>query len=510
MENNSRLAKSTNNILFGILHKGIMLVLTFVSRTIFIQVLSAEYLGINGLFTDILTVLSMADLGLSTAMAYSFYEPLATKDMPRLAALTNFYKKIYSTIALVIAIVGISLLPFLKYLVNTDKEIPFLEVYYLIFLLNTVVSYLFVYKSTIIAADQKSYIISKYNLFVNLSKVIAQIIILYVTHNYMAYLGVTVATTLINNLLLSHKADCMYPCIKEKCVLDEKSRKDIFSNIKALFTYKLSSVLLNGTDNILISAMIGTLSVGIYSNYHMITYNLLTISNLVYNNITASIGNIIVKENTDRAHDTFKLLQMISFWISGVFTICLLLLSQDFICIWIGLDYLVTGGTLFAIALNFYFDLCTPPVLSFREATGLFQKTNYVMLISALLNLVLSILLGQYFGLTGIFMATFLAKVFTVFWYEPNLLYKLYFKTNPGKYYFSHGINLVIVIGSILLLNQLVPAIDCSSWSNLILKGILIFSIANIIYLFRYYKTPEFWQLRKKIGNLFGKHIHHH
>lgn len=505
MENNSRLVNSVNNIIYGMINKIIMLILTFISRTVFVHALSTEYLGINGLFTDVLTLLSLADLGLGTAMAYSFYKPLAEKDEKQLAALTHFYKRIYSFIAISVASVGIILLPFIKHIVNTDKYIPLLEVYYLVFLANTVISYLFVYKSTIIAADQKSHLISKYTLCVNFTKVIIQILILYLTSNYLAYIIINVLATLTNNLLLSHKADTLYPYTKQKAILDQHSKKNIFSNIKSLFLYKFSSVILNGTDNILISTMIGTLSVGLYSNYYIITYNLMTISNLFFNSITASVGNIIVKEDEIKNYGIFKLLQMISFWLSGVFSICLLLLAQDFIRIWLGTGYLITQWTLIAIVLNFYLELCFPPVWSFREATGLFQKTNYIMIITAFLNLIFSIILGNYFQMAGIFFATFLSKLFTIFWYEPNLLYTTYFKRNPMEYYKSHSINAILVICSVFLLYAIAQIIKTNDWLSLILKGILVFVSVNLIYILRYCKTPEFQQLLAKLKKLVKK-----
>lgn len=492
MRSEGRLVNSTNNIIYGMLNKVVMLVLTFISRAIFVKVLSADYLGINGLFTDVLTMLSLADLGLGSAMAYSFYKPLAEKNEKQLSALIRFYSKIYTFIAIAVALVGIAIVPFLKYIVNTDKDIAYLELYYLVFLANTVISYLFVYKSTIITADQKSYMISKYAMWINFVKVILQIIVLYLTKNYLIYIAVSLFTTFANNLLISRKADKLYPFIKNRADSEEIDKKNIFADIKSLFLYKLSSVILTGTDNILISIMVGTAAVGLYSNYHIITYNLTTISTLFFNSITASVGNIIVKENENKRHETFKLMQMVSFWLSGVFAICVLLLSQEFIELWLGSSYLLSNGTLIAIVLNFYLALSLPPVWSFREATGLFQKTKYIMLITATVNILLSLVLGHIWGIGGIIVATFIAKVATYFWYEPNLLYTLYFKKSCIEYYVGHLINLVVVAVSIILLNFVASGVRITGWFSLVIKAIIIFLLINLIYLLRYIMTKEF------------------
>lgn len=223
-----------------------------------------EYLGINGLFAEILQMLSLADLGFGTAMVYSFYKPLAEGDEHKIAALVGYYRRIYTYIALSVAAIGLMVVPFLDVIVNTEQEVPFLEVYYLLNLANTVRSYLFVYKTSLITADQKQYVISKYNAIWSMANVLAQILVLLLFKNYICYVAVSVIIGLANNIHISYKADQLYPLMKKKAELAKEEKKKIFQNIKSVFIYKLSGTLLNATDNTLISIMLGTIWVGYY------------------------------------------------------------------------------------------------------------------------------------------------------------------------------------------------------------------------------------------------------
>lgn len=219
-----RTEKASKNLIMGMLNKIVVLLLTFFSRRLFIQYIGVQFLGINGLFSNVLTLLSMADLGFGVAMSFSLYEPLANNNKTKIAALINFYKRIYNTIAIVVAIIGASLTPFLKYLINMDRDIAYLHIYYLVFLANTVISYLFVYKSTIVSADQKSYIVNKYSLILNIAKIMCQMLVIVWLGNYLVYILFEVLYTLSNNLLISYKADKMYPYIKQSIKLEIKEK----------------------------------------------------------------------------------------------------------------------------------------------------------------------------------------------------------------------------------------------------------------------------------------------
>jgi len=503
LNNKNRTYYSARNVGFGLFNKMITIILSFVSRTIFIHVLSIDYLGINGLFADVLTMLSLADLGFGTAMSYSFYKPLAENDEKRLAALITFYKKIYNFIALAVAVIGLTLVPFIDAIVNVDTEIPHLKLYYLIGLANTVVSYLFAYKSSIINADQKNYIVVKYSVWIRVANTVTQTIVLYITHNYLCYLAINVVATIANNLLISYKADTTYPFIKNNVELSKEEKSGIFSNMKSVFLYKIATVVMSGTDNIIISIMVGTAAVGLYSNYYTITTNHLgSVTSILFGSLTASVGNLIVKEKHEKRFEVFKLMQMVSFLISGFFVVSLYFLADDFIVMWIGKEYVLNNVTLITILMNFYLLVTFQPLWSFREASGLYQKIKYMLVATAIVNLIGSILLGKYFGLPGILGATVIAKLSTYFWYEPSLLYKNFFERKVRGYYIGHLVNCLMIILCIIIVNGIMPSLAEITIINWLIKAVICGSVVCLVYGMCYFKTKEFKIIIAKVRTM--------
>lgn len=500
MSNDSRTAQSAQNATAALINKIVNLILSFVTRRLFIDFIGIEYLGINGLFTEILGMLSLADLGFGSAMAYSFYKPIAENDKEKITQLITFYRKVYNVIALAIAIVGIALVPFLDVIVNVDKEIPYLQVYYLVFLANTVVSYLFVYKSSIITASQKNYIVLKYQTWIIVAKVVLQLLAVVVTKNYLLYISVGIFTTLANNLLVSKKADELYPEIKERKELPKQEKKEIFSNLKSVFIYKISSTLLNSTDNTLMSMICGTVLVGYYANYRTITSNYNGFIAILFGSLTASIGNLVVKTSEKKRYEVFRVMQMVSFMIATFTIVEMYLLMEDFIVIWLGTDsYLLDKFTLVAILLNLYLGSTLQPLWSYREATGLYRRTRYIMLITAIENVILSVILGKFFGVGGIILATFVSKITTYVWYEPVVLFKEYFNESVLKYLWENVVNIILMLvcGAIAVLcTRQFTEISITNW---IIKAFIGAVIVIIVYLIRYAKTNEFKILLQKL-----------
>lgn len=497
---NSRTKNTARNIMFGTANQVISLLLSFVSRTIFIKILGAGYLGINGLFSDILMMLSMADLGLGTAMVYSFYKPLAENAYNEIAALIAFYRKIYNFIALSVAIIGLALIPFLGYIVHLDKPIPYINVYYLFFLANTVISYLFVYKTSIIDADQKNYVVTKYQMIVNIGRVLVQSVTLLIYKNYFVYLGIQVLCSLINNLIASKKADELYPYIKKSThKLDEQEKKSIYANMKSIFIYKISGVLLNGTDNTLISILVGTVWVGFYSNYNLVIIALNNFVNIVYSSATASIGNLVVNEKPRKRFEVFQSMQAISLIISTFATVCLYMLFNNLIFVWLGTKYVLNDYILAAIIANFYFGSVVHPIWSYREATGLYMQTKYIMIIAAIVNLILSIIMGKLMGMSGIFLASLIARLTTYFWFEPNLLFKKYFNEPVRKYYITLLFNVIFTIAIIALISVATDNIIIDSWPKLLIKTILVALFTLVLTIAFYYRTSGFKLLLNKV-----------
>lgn len=500
---NNRTVNSARNIIIGLTNRIVILLLNFLGRKLFIQYIGVELLGLNGLFYNVLQFLTLADLGFGTAMAYSFYKPLSEKDNSKLTALTNFYAKVYNIIALSVLILGIMIIPFLKYIINLPSSVDHIYFYYLLFLANTVFSYVLIYKSTLLRADQKGFIIDKVSIIINVIRTITQIISVVVFKNYTIYLLIAIFSTLINNIVISRIADRTYPYLKENAnSLSKNERKDIFSNLKSVFIYKFSSTLLNSVDNILISVILGTITVGLYSNYQTIIMNISQIVTIVFSSVTASIGNLVITGKVSEKYKIFKTMQMLSFWLSAVVSIGIFNLSNEFITLWLGESFVFDQTVVAAMSFNLFFSTSMQPLWSYREATALYQKTKYVMCITALLNLILSIPLGYIFGLSGIIFSTVFSRILTYFWYEPIILFQQYFKISPKKYFFEYFLNIFIVIILMILMTAILGWIGTGGFLLLLLKAILCVLIVSIAYIALYYRSEQFKILEEKVFQL--------
>lgn len=499
----SRTKNVLKNVWVGIICRVINLIMGFVSRTVFISILGIEYLGVNGLFTNVLTILSFAELGIGNAIIFSMYKPLAENDEQKLASLMQFYKKTYTIIGIVVAVIGVAVVPFLPYLINGTTSIAEdLTVIYLLFLANTAVSYFFVYKKSIITADQKNYLVVGLGEIICIARIIVQLIVLYFTHNFILYLVLQIAFTAIDNIVLSIIADKIYPYIKQKAQpLSKEETKTIFVNVFSLVVYKIGSVILNGTDNILVSSLIDVASVGLVSNYVYLHTACNSILSVILNAFTASIGNLNAEEDSEKKHNVFNKVFLLSVWLYGFAAVGLAVVSPAFISAWIGEQYLLDRLTVFAIMLGFYVPQAHFAAYTYRTTTGLFTKGKWAPLLAAIINIVLSILLCQWIGIAGIFLATPIARMLTTGIVDPILIYKHVFKRNPLEYYVKYVMYLLLVIALGMLCNLCISFITVSGWLGVILQILvvtIVFNVAMLIVFGRTQMVKEVFTTLKK------------
>lgn len=508
MESSSKLEAIIKNLFFGVIGQILLILLNFISRTIFIKYLGVEYLGINGLFTNILFVLNLADLGLGTAITYSLYKPLAENDKEKINALIIFFKSIYQKIALVVFIFGIILVPFLDKLVNLEGNIDNIYIYYILYVINSSISYLFVYKTTIIFADQKNYILKKYGIYSSIINFILQCISLIFFESFILYLLSMIFTTFLNNYLGARKAETLYLLKNEKKVMniiDKKIKKELFSNVKSMFIYRISGVIMNNTTNIFISIFVGTVWVGYYSNYMMLITGIISLTTIIVASVQASIGNLV---NTSYIKDQvviFDYVNFVIFALIGLLSIVFYTFVDIFINFWIGKEFILNNYIVMLITLNFFIPNVLYATWMFRDTTNLLKKTKYVALITAIINICLILLLQDIFKLEGILIAAVIARLMTNFWYEPYLLFKTYFKQNPLIYFKKILIYIIVLLGIGFFNKYLISFVDFTNIISVILGGILDFIFISILYSLVFYKTEEFKYTREKFLEKFVK-----
>lgn len=505
----SRIKNSFRNIKYNLIGQIISLFLSFATRTIFILYLNAEYLGLNGLFSNILSILSLAELGVGTAIVFSLYEPLANKNIIKLNAIMTLYKKTYYIIGAFIGIVGVLLTPFIDIFIKSLPDIKNINLIYILFVLNSSISYLFSYKRALIIADQKKYIDSIYQFTSLIVTYVLQILIIILTQNYLLYLIIRILTNLVENILISYRANKLYPFLKNKCKykIENKDKLIIVKNIKAMFFHRVGTVIVMGTDNILISMFAGLISVGIYSNYVLITNMIQTFLGIIFQSITASIGNFGALESKIKLRQVFNRVDFIAYWAYAFSSIALFVLLNPFIEIWIGKEYTFHPIIVFFIVLNFYVQGMRKSILTFRDALGLFWYDRYKPIFESLINLLASIILALKYGVVGVLLGTFISTITTSLWIEPYVLYKHGFNEAPEYYFkrYAKRLFLTIVLGILTFYSS--SLLTFEGIRSFIYKVLVSATIPNMVLILIYHNTEEFDFFNRMIKSYLFKKL---
>ena len=490
----SRAFLSIRNIKYSIIGQIIGILISLLSRVIFIKILGLEYLGVSGLFTNILYILSFAELGVGNAIIYSLYRPLAEYDITKIKSLMKLYRKAYLLIGSIIMLLEIAFIPFLGILFKDMPDIPHLKIIYLLFVINSAVSYLFSFKKSLIIADQKRYIVTLYRYVFYFILNVLQVVILLLTHSFILFLILQIISTLVENLLISKKADKLYPFLLEKVIyeLDINTTLTIKRNVKALIFHKVGDIVISNSDNILLSKLIGLKSVGIYANYILITNALNTVFGSVFQAITASIGNLGATESDKKSESIFDCINFLGFWIYGFASICLFVLLNPFIELWLGKEYLFSEIIVISFLINFYLTGMRRAILTFRDAFGLYWFDRYKPLIESLVKISLSIFLIYKIGIIGAFIGTSLSTILTCFWMEPYVLYKYGFHSSLYTYFKKYIIYTLTLIFAGTITWFSVSFFNGSSYLVFVLKLINCLVIPNLIFFLVFKNTSEF------------------
>lgn len=489
-----RIKNSMKNIYISILTQIIITLLGFISRKVFMDSLGTEYLGVNGLLTNVLSMLSLVEGGIGTSIVYNLYKPLAENDEPRIIALVQLYKKLYGILSIVILGLSLTLYPFLGLLIKDESYISSINIIYFIFVFKNMISYLNAHKWSLINADQKGYVLTKYNLIFSVVTTISKIIILIMTNNYILFLLIEAIIFIIQNLWNGKIVNERYPYIKtkNKYAVEKDVKNNLIINVKALFLHNVGAYCVLGTDNILISAFISVKAVGLYSNYTMVISQLASLLSPILSGIGASVGNLIATESKEKSYEIFNITYFINFWIYGVCTIFLYNLLEPFIDWWLGKGLLLDKLTFIIILINFYISGMRSSIITFKSKAGIFSKDKYVPLMESAINLGSSILLVKYFGLAGIFIGTTISTISLPLWIQAKLVYNEVFNKSVIDYFKKYFLYIAIIVISGFITKIICNVISVYGFFGLVIKGLVCVIIPNLILVLIFHKTKEF------------------
>lgn len=500
----SRTYNVTRNAFWGVVLQILTVICQFVTRTIFVKLLGQEYLGVNEIFFNILQVLSISDLGIGTAITFCLYKPIADNDENKIIAVMQFYKKAFCVIATVVGVLGISLIPFLDYIIKDAPNIKenLLSIY-LMYLTFSVTSYLFSHKRTLITANQKDYIVNIYYKLTYFLQIILQIIVLLLTHNFMLYLAMQIVCNILYNWLTAKKADRMYPYLKErtKHSLDNDTLGSIKENVKSLMIYRVGDVLMNSIDNILMSALVGVVSVGLCSNYLLIQKSVTEFIKLIVNSFTASIGNMNAEGSRERQEQVFRQTYMITHWLYGFLAVGIITCVTPLVKLWFGEDFLMAEVVVFFMAVRNYVEGMQYIPYTYRSTAGYLSEYRVAPIVAAMINIILSVCFAKCWGVTGIFVATIIARLSTTTWINVVVVYRQYFKKSSAGFLWTMLKYFVELLAVAVITQYLVNFITVDGVVGLFIKVIVCTIICNGLFLILMWRKSDFKAL---LGHVMG------
>lgn len=506
----TRLEYSVINSSVTLIIQVLTLLLKFLVQTIFIRTLGIDYLGINGLFTNILSLLSFAELGVGNAIVFSLYKPLAENNRDKISALMSVFRKSYNAIGFTIGILGIILLPFLHLFIK-GNPVPNIKLLFVLFLLNSVFSYFFAYKRSLLIADQRGYVSSINQFIFSSIQYVVQIIVLMVLKQYALFLIIQIICTVASNFFIVRKVNSDYPFLNKKRnkKIEKKDKSILIKNIIGMIGSKIGGIAVYSTDNLIISAFLGIKWVGIYSNYSLIISSITNILNQVTNSITSSVGNLTTFENHKKEEDVFYKHFFINFFLAFFCANMLVNVLNPFILVWIGNKYLLSKLTVILIVLNFFIDQLRQTPLTFISSFGLFWQTKWKSILEALLNLVLSLffLMVLHLGIDGIMLGTLSSNVLINLWWEPYLVYKYGLHRSQLVYYVKYFKYVLFTFGVVFITSNTLFFVPYTGIWHLVLIVMYIAFVSLFTFFFCFYRTNEFKYFLEIFSTLINKFL---
>ena len=490
-----RTKNASRNIVWGMIEKLAAVLMPFITRTVLIKALGADYLGLNSLFVSILQVLSVSELGIGAAIVFSMYRPIAEDDNKLLCALINAYRKIYCVIGSIILVVGLAIMPFLPKLVVAGDVPADINIYllYLVYLFNTVISYyLFAYKQAIFLAHQRNDLISKRTTIVTFFSNLLQILVLLLFHNYYVYALVLPLATVATNLINAVLANRMFPDLQCRGTLSDETKNDIKKRIIGLLSFKVYGVVFASVDTIVISAFLGLTPLAIYNNYYYVQTAIIGFLTIFTLSITAGIGNKMITNSIEDNYVDFKNFTFANGWLTGWCSVCLVCLYQPFMKCWMGEELMFPFFTMLLMVLYFFLPRVSTMTYTYREAAGLWWEDRIRPLVATVVNLGVNIVLVQYIGMNGVILSTILCTLGINIPWGSLVLFKHYFKRPPTEYFLQMLFYTCVTVVASGVTWYACSFIQDGGWLLLFAKVPICCVVPNVVFWLFYRKMGEY------------------
>lgn len=500
-----RIQKAGKNIIFGYISNLVILLVNFIQRTVFIYVLGKTLSGVNGVYTDVLSVLSLTELGIGTALNYSLYKPVAERNIEKIKSYMRFYKKAYLTIAGVIAVLGVAISPFLKFILKNPGNLTVgeLTLYYYLFLFNTVISYFVTYKYSLVNAEQKNYIQTNITTLTKMATATVQIAVLLLFRNFFFYLLAQSVVELLQKIFVTAYLNRLYPYLRDRDVekLTAEETRVVATKTKALICHKIGDVARLQTDKIIISSFVNVDTAAIVDNYvYIITY-VGNFVNIIFDSVISGFGNVVATESKERQYLLFKVYRFFACWLYGFGAVGFYHLLTPFIGgVWLRDDsWTLPQVTVTLLVMDFYLKGGRTVLLNFKIASGLFEQDRFLPLIQGAVNLVVSIGLVLKIGVTGVYVGTLVSGILANL-IRPGIIYRVCFGKSAGAYFRDSlkYIGVILVVGAVItpIRHAVMGEVTILTFALMV---ILITLLYNLVFLVVFHRTEEFSYLWNKV-----------
>ena len=489
----------------GVVCQVLFLSLAFAVRTVFIQTLTGEYLGLTSLFSSVITLLDLTELGLSEAITFALYQPIAMQDKPKIASLIRFYQNAYRMVGIAVLFFGLIMMPFLPWVIRGSTDLINVYFVYAMYLAQTVFSYWFLaYKRVLLTASQSEYLVS---FSTGLSKIVTSVLQIGALWGFRDspetafyfFVGLGILSTLCVNFMTAAIADRQFPFIKQQDPTEIPSweRKAIFKNIFGSAIYKICLAVNSSMSNILISAYVSLTAVGLYANYMLLHRGVATLLGALYRPFTASIGNLNVLESREKKEFIFGCLHLLTFWISGICGVGMWVLFNPFVGgLWLDKNWLLSFPEVATIVLKFWVDVCMGPVIWFREAAGLFWKARYRYILTLVVNLGASIYLVAVLdmGILGVLVGSLISDLVRIV-IDPIIVFDHVFQKSPWKFYRTYFLSLALAVGTAILVQNICSLWDAYTASGFVMATVACLVMPNLLWWLLFHRDQEYQYL---------------
>ena len=493
--------KVVSNSVIGFSFKILMLVIGFVSRKIFIVFLGEEVLGLNSLYSNLLDLLNLADLGIGVAVQYQLYEPLVNKDYEKQSKILSAARKLYNRIGLCVFTAGIVLSFFIQWLIKESTyPISFIRLSFMISVSGVSIGYFFVHKLLFLQSDEELGLVNIIDLLAKIGTTIVSLVLTVIFHNYFLYLIINALYGLIGNLIIHVVFKKKYPNITSKDKSNQLESRYLTANLKNVVPMKLSNYVYNSTDNVIISKILGLVTVARYSNYMTIINGIMGIEYILGNVVTSSIGKIMKeKNNIKEVFDYYLLFQYVHFIFTNFCTVSITILITPFIQIWLGESFLLDVYILVLLIIDFFIHSMYQPAYVLFGAAGKFKDDKFITMISAVLNIIFSLVAVYFIGLSGVILGTIVSDIY-IWIVRSYQMVGRFFKQSLHQYFLLMLKYTCLTIGSVAISIALIKLFVTENiYLEFIFRAIISVIIPNIISFFFTFKAKEFLTLKKMV-----------